>query len=34
MSEKLREDFEGWCRSIGFTLKINAWWNDYAIGYG
>lgn len=34
MSDKMREEFHEWCRSIGFTLKINAWGNDYAIGYG
>lgn len=34
MSEKLRDDFHEWCRSIGFTLKMNAWGNDYAMGYG
>lgn len=34
MSEKIRDDFESWCRGIGFTLKMNAWGNDYAIGYG
>ena len=34
MSEKMREDFHEWCRSIGFTLKMNALGNDYAIGYG
>ena len=34
MSEKVREEFESWCHSIGFTLKMNAWGNDYAIGYG
>ena len=34
MSEKMRDDFHEWCSSIGFTLKMNAWGNDYAIGYG
>lgn len=34
MSDKMREEFHEWCRSIGFTLKMNAWGNDYAIGYG
>ena len=34
MSEKMRDDFHEWCRSIGFTLKMNAWGNDYAMGYG
>lgn len=34
MSEKMRDEFHEWCRSIGFTLKMNAWGNDYAIGYG
>lgn len=33
--EKMREEFEAWCASIGFTLKPNAWSNgDYAMGYG
>ena len=34
MSDKMREEFHEWCSSIGFTLKMNAWGNDYAIGYG
>ena len=34
MSEKMRDEFESWCRGIGFTLKMNAWGNNYAIGYG
>ncbi len=34
MSEKMREEFHKWCSSIGFTLKMNALGNDYAIGYG
>lgn len=34
MSDKMREEFHEWCRSIGFTLKMNACGNDYAIGYG
>ena len=34
MSDKMREEFHEWCRSIGFTLKMNALGNDYAIGYG
>lgn len=34
MSEKMRDDFHEWCRSIGFTLKMNVWGNDYAMGYG
>ena len=34
MSEKMREEFHEWCSSIGFTLKMNALGNDYAIGYG
>lgn len=34
MSEKMRDEFYEWCHSIGFTLKMNAWSNDYAIGYG
>lgn len=34
MSEKMRDDFHEWCRSIGFTLKMNACGNDYAMGYG
>ena len=34
MSEKMRDDFHEWCRSTGFTLKMNAWGNDYAMGYG
>ena len=33
--EKMREEFEAWCASIGFTLKPNAFDNgDYAMGYG
>ena len=34
MSGKMREEFHEWCSSIGFTLKMNALGNDYAIGYG
>ena len=34
MSDKMREEFHEWCSSIGFTLKMNALGNDYAIGYG
>lgn len=34
MSERMRDEFESWCHSIGFTLKMNAWGNDYAMGYG
>lgn len=34
MSDKMREEFHEWCSSIGFTLKMNAWCNNYAIGYG
>ena len=34
MSEKMRDEFHEWCDSIGFTLKMNAWGNYYAIGYG
>ena len=33
--DKMREEFEAWCASIGFTLKPNAFDNgDYAMGYG
>ena len=33
--DKMREEFEVWCASIGFTLKPNAFDNgDYAVGYG
>lgn len=33
--DKMREEFEAWAASIGFTLKPNAWSNgDYAMGYG
>ena len=33
--EKMREEFEAWCKSTGFTLKPNAFNNgDYAMGYG
>lgn len=33
--DKMREEFEVWCASIGFTLKPNAFDNgDYAMGYG
>ena len=32
---KMREEFEAWCASIGFTLRPNAFDNgDYAMGYG
>lgn len=34
MSEKMRDEFHEWCRSIGFTLKMNPLGNDYAMGYG
>ena len=34
MSEKMREEFHEWCRSIGFTIKMNEWGNDYAFGHG
>ena len=33
--DRMREEFEYWCASIGFTLKPNAFDNgDYAMGYG
>ena len=33
--DKMREEFEAWCASIGFTLGPNAFDNgDYAMGYG
>ena len=33
--DKMREEFEAWCASIGFTLKTNDFDNgDYAVGYG
>lgn len=33
--DKVREEFEAWAASIGFTLKPNAWSNGgYAMGYG
>lgn len=33
--EKMREEFEGWCKSTGFNLKPNAFNNgDYAMGNG
>jgi len=34
MSEKMRDEFHEWCRSIGFALKMNPLGNDYAMGYG
>lgn len=33
--DKMREEFECWCKATGFTLKPNAFNNgDYAMGYG
>ncbi|MGL5326784.1 MAG: hypothetical protein ACRC91_19015 [Aeromonas sp.] len=35
MMDKMREEFEAWAGSTGFTLKPNAFSNgDYAMGYG
>ena len=34
MSDKMRDEFHEWCRSIGFTIKMNEWGNDYAFGHG
>lgn len=32
--EKMREEFEKWCKSIGFTLRISQSHGDYMLGYG
>ena len=32
--DKMREEFEKWCKSIGFTLRISQSHGDYMLDYG